>query len=224
MGGFALCKPAEKSEGPMRVDDKDVEDRWIETLATERFKQLLQESLIEFPTITECEIKDRSKGDAVAKFIAAVQTLWFVLQCIVRQHKGLAITELELTTLALAALNVIVLWFWRDKPLNMSVQVPVYIRERSEGTTVGEEGNGEADTQASINVDPESQRTVNIIMRPDMWLKRIVESEEMRIKGYEELRESLRKERGLANVRIRVSHQLRYSLKFIANINPAQSQ
>ncbi len=59
----------------MKVDNKDVEDRWIETLTSERFKQLLKESSIEFHTITKCEIQDRSKGDAVAKFIAGIAVL-----------------------------------------------------------------------------------------------------------------------------------------------------
>ncbi len=146
----------------MKVDNKDVENRCIETLTSERFKQLLKESSIEFPTITKCEIQDRSKGDAVAKFIAGIQTLWFVLQCFIRYLQGLAITELELTTIALAGLNVIVLWFWKDKPLNMSVQVPVYKKERPEGTTVDEEDRErmeEADTQQA-SIDPESRRTL----------------------------------------------------------------
>jgi len=156
MGGFALCLPEEKlreafvgnedsQELPRNeneiiravddelstIDDEVVSLRYVETLSAKRLKDLLVNSSVKFPKISKCELQDRSKSDSLAKFITAVQALWFVIQCIVRSAMGLAVTELELTTLALASLNLYTLWSWRDKPQNVGVQVPVYLMESS---------------------------------------------------------------------------------------------
>ena len=69
------------------------------------FRKLLQEHKIDFPSTTEEEIDDRSKGDALSKGIALLQITWFIIQLIARRVQGLTITELELTTAALAGLN-----------------------------------------------------------------------------------------------------------------------
>jgi len=156
IGGFALCKSGmkipEEPEPPRWSQfftqkcwqdynqkrskyDELIKEFYRETLSAQRFRELESSGLIEFPTITKREIQDRSKGDGLSKIIAAFQTSWFVLQCIVRGAQGLAITELELVTLALASLNVVTLWFWRDKPLDVRVQVPVKLRPEFEDQT-----------------------------------------------------------------------------------------
>ncbi|KAF8663636.1 hypothetical protein AX16_000909, partial [Volvariella volvacea WC 439] len=76
------------------------------------------------PRIPEKEIKDRGKGDLLSKAIVVLQTSWFVAQCIARHVQGLGITEIELVTLAFAALNGITYGLWWDKPLN--VGYPIY--------------------------------------------------------------------------------------------------
>ncbi|TFK62864.1 hypothetical protein BDN72DRAFT_776598, partial [Pluteus cervinus] len=65
------------------------------------------------------DIEDHSKADTFSKAIAAVQTLWFVLQCVVRYAEGLVVTPLEVTTLSFAALNVITYAAWWRKPKNI---------------------------------------------------------------------------------------------------------
>ncbi|KAF8644072.1 hypothetical protein AX16_008706 [Volvariella volvacea WC 439] len=77
------------------------------------------------PAIRKKEIEDHGKGDILAKAIVVIQTSWFVVQCITRRVAGLALTELELVTLAFAALNVVTYILWWDKPLN--VDYPIYI-------------------------------------------------------------------------------------------------
>jgi len=72
---------------------------------------------------------DQSKSDGLARIITAIQVLWFVVQCVGRAANRLAITELELTILALASLNAYMLWLWRDKPQNIEIQVSVYYLE-----------------------------------------------------------------------------------------------
>ncbi|KAF8644071.1 hypothetical protein AX16_008705 [Volvariella volvacea WC 439] len=76
------------------------------------------------PGIKEKEIMDHGKGDVLSKAIVVLQTSWFVAQCIACQVEGLVLTEIELVTLAFAALNVVTYLLWWDKPLN--VEYPVY--------------------------------------------------------------------------------------------------
>lgn len=97
-------------------------------LTFDALKRLLSENLVTLPTITEDEINDRSKGDALAKGFALLQITWFIFQIIARTVQGLAITKLELTTAALAGLNSVMYVFWWDKPCD--VRFPVVIRTK----------------------------------------------------------------------------------------------
>lgn len=71
------------------------------------------------------ELKDRSKGDAVSKGIAIVQTLWFVMQFVAREIEHLPITGLEVMTLAYTVITFAMYAAWWHKPLNVSYPVPV---------------------------------------------------------------------------------------------------
>lgn len=76
------------------------------------------------------QVQDRSKGDFLSKGLVALQTSWFVLECIARFQQHLPITELEVVTLAFAVLNIITYGFWWDKPLNVNCQVPIHIKPK----------------------------------------------------------------------------------------------
>ena len=88
-------------------------------LTHDTLRDLLQEGKIAFPTITEEEIEDRSKADGLAKGIAVLQTTWFIAQCSSRTAQGLIITEVELITVAFAALNGILYFLWWNKPFDV---------------------------------------------------------------------------------------------------------
>ncbi|KAF8659465.1 hypothetical protein AX16_001832 [Volvariella volvacea WC 439] len=92
---------------------------------TSRLSTLSEARVENIPRIRQKEIADHGKGDILAKAIVVLQTSWFVVQCIARHVEGLVLTELELVTLAFAALNVITYVLWWDKPLN--VEYPIYI-------------------------------------------------------------------------------------------------
>lgn len=77
------------------------------------------------------EISDRSKGDALTKGVAMIQTTWFLVQCIARRVQGLAITELEIVTIAFASINFIIYCIWWSKPLD--VRWPMQIQPTSNG-------------------------------------------------------------------------------------------
>ncbi|KAI9431129.1 hypothetical protein F5148DRAFT_1006362, partial [Russula earlei] len=85
----------------------------------------------DFPRIAKEEIEDKSKGDFISKSLVVLQTGWFVTQCIARGIQGLTITELELVTVAFAALNFVMYLLWWDKPLNVQRGVRVYKKRNS---------------------------------------------------------------------------------------------
>ncbi|TFK61781.1 hypothetical protein BDN72DRAFT_429304 [Pluteus cervinus] len=74
------------------------------------------------------QVQDRSKGDFLSKGLVALQTSWFVLECIARFQQHLPVAELEVVTLAFAVLNIITYGFWWDKPLNVNCQVEIHIK------------------------------------------------------------------------------------------------
>ena len=119
MGGITTVDPA--------FEDDDSEDPDGQVLSLERYKQL-RDTGFELPKITASNIKDRSKGDFLSKLIAILQTSWFILQCIARGQQRLALTELELVTLALASLNGITYAFWWHKPLGVQEPVRIYFK------------------------------------------------------------------------------------------------
>ena len=128
MGGFSLVK-----DGVETVLDYEsfFELLKIETAeASEEYRRQwrrFQEPFeIAFPTITAAEIHDKARGDFLSKAIVILQSLWFIIQCIARGKQGLALTELELVTLALASLNGVMCYFWWDKPLGVKEPVRVY--------------------------------------------------------------------------------------------------
>lgn len=87
-----------------------------------------------FTCPSEDEIKDRSKGDALSKTIVLGQTVWFVAQCIARGVQGIAITELEIVTLAYTLIIVLMYGFWWNKPL--CVEQPVRVQGKGHPPSV----------------------------------------------------------------------------------------
>ena len=71
------------------------------------------------------ELANQSKGDALSKGVAIMQTLWFVMQCIARHIEHVPVTNLEVMTLAYTVMTVAMYIVWWDKPLNISCAVRV---------------------------------------------------------------------------------------------------
>lgn len=106
-------------------------DEDMGTLSCDILEELTASDEIEFPTLTKEDIEDKSKSDALAKGLVILQTLWFIIQCIARHIQGLAITELEIVTLAFCSLNGAMYFFWWHKPLDVQRRVPVYLKSGS---------------------------------------------------------------------------------------------
>jgi hypothetical protein len=86
------------------------------TLDSLLLQDLVSWGSVQTPTITEAEIKDRSKGDGISKCVAILQLVWFIMQLIARYAQGLPVTLLEIDTLGVAALACIAYGFWWKKP------------------------------------------------------------------------------------------------------------
>ncbi|KIJ08386.1 hypothetical protein PAXINDRAFT_23589, partial [Paxillus involutus ATCC 200175] len=100
MGGFVL------QDGTRRTE-----------LVKRRALQHLRSGTIMNLNITEAEINDRSKSDGLGKAILVIQLSWFILQIVARGMNHLAITLLEIDTLAMAALSFLLFFFWWSKPM-----------------------------------------------------------------------------------------------------------
>ena len=125
MGGFTLVDPDRKDAVPTEQGGV--------VLTIDYFQQ---KSNIDMPEITAADIEDRSKGDTLWKAVAILQTTWFILQCIARGQQRLALTELELVTLALASLNAVTFAIWWHKPLGVQEPLRIYLRTDSEARKV----------------------------------------------------------------------------------------
>ena len=106
----------------------DSENEKVGVIDGWKLESLLAEGKIDYPRITREEIEDHTSSDGLSKCLAICQTAWFIVQCIARKRQGLVITELELVTLAFAALNALTYILWWDKPQNVGCPVPVYLR------------------------------------------------------------------------------------------------
>ena len=97
-------------------------------LTAEKFQELLSAKNIDLPTITEEEIKDRSKGDGLSATLTVVQTTWFLIQFFLRWRQGLLTTHLEMITFTIAVFNGALYFFWWQKPLNVRFSIPLALR------------------------------------------------------------------------------------------------
>jgi len=68
---------------------------------------------------------DRSKADALVKGFALLQCVWLFIQVIARAIQGLAITELELSTMAFILCALVIYILWWDKPFGVEHRIVV---------------------------------------------------------------------------------------------------
>ena len=99
----------------------------VQILEWEELEKLYNEGKVAWPSITEEEIRDKSKGDYLSKGIVLVQMSWFIIQFILRIAYRLAVTEFEVTTLAFAVISGATYYLWWHKPLGVRCSVPVYL-------------------------------------------------------------------------------------------------
>lgn len=83
--------------------------------------------IIEYlPDIQNEAISDRSKSDALIKFLALLQILWLIIQLIARRIRSLPSSQLEVVTVAYAACSAVTYFILLSKPQSVGVPFVVY--------------------------------------------------------------------------------------------------
>lgn len=89
---------------------------------------LLSSGIIgQLPSITEAQIKDKSKEDVVVKVLALLQVLQLVVELIIRKIYGLATSPLEIAALSFSVCAGLTYLFWLGKPKDIHLPTDVYI-------------------------------------------------------------------------------------------------
>ncbi|KAF4769277.1 hypothetical protein HAV15_008549 [Penicillium sp. str.  len=109
MGGFELVPAG----GAFHINSKHI--HW-----------LVSRGYIEVPEVSDEELWDKSKQDTIAKLITCVKVAYLILQCIGRAVLGLAVTTIELSTVAIVGCTLMTSICWLHKPLD--VYYPVQIK------------------------------------------------------------------------------------------------
>ena len=122
MGGFRLVRP----------------DGETELIHEQELFKRIQDGTVDVPNVTEEQIRDRSKGDPIAKSIIVIQTAWFVVQTIHRLSLHLPVTELEYTALAHTVVNFFVYWCWWYKPLGVTFPIDIPAKKKAVAAPPGE--------------------------------------------------------------------------------------
>ena len=109
MGRFRLAVTSELTE------------RSTVPLNTEQLVRAHQNGYInKLPTLSVDDILDKSKVDFFTKRLAIVQILWLIITLFILVKKGLAITQLEVLTVAFALCSTLTYLFWWDKPQDVN--------------------------------------------------------------------------------------------------------
>ncbi|KAK7028701.1 hypothetical protein R3P38DRAFT_3519047, partial [Favolaschia claudopus] len=88
--------------------------------------------------VPEADLEDKSKRDGLAKLLAVTQILRVVAQSLARWNQDLAITSLEIATVAYAVVTTFMWFFWMSKPLDTqtTIQIAVETPDYAQGGTV----------------------------------------------------------------------------------------
>ncbi|KIM34943.1 hypothetical protein M413DRAFT_433832, partial [Hebeloma cylindrosporum] len=124
MGGFTL---------------HDKEGTALRILEWKELDTLSGAGKIAWPSITEEEIQEKSKGDYLSKGIVLLQIGWFITQCVARLRYNIGFTELEIVTLGFTIYTAPTYYLWWHKPLDVRFSVPVHLLE-NENTNSQDEG------------------------------------------------------------------------------------
>ncbi|KAA8900207.1 hypothetical protein FN846DRAFT_959244 [Sphaerosporella brunnea] len=111
-------------------------------IASKHLHWLVTHNYLEFPEVTKEEMEDKSKQDKFAKFITLFQAGYLVLQCIGRAAQRLAVTTLELFSLAIVVCSFLTAWCWLHKPLDVGTPIKLPLRTSIEEILQAASGEG----------------------------------------------------------------------------------
>ncbi|TRX91258.1 hypothetical protein FHL15_007863 [Xylaria flabelliformis] len=120
MGGFYIHEDA----GPSSAVK-------IHLLTTSHFIKCWQS--IKIPSLSEDDLKDKSKTDYFTKALAVIQIAQLLLSLVARAVQHLAVSQLETLTLAFAICGVLTYGCSWYKPQNVKRPIQVFLRRPTEG-------------------------------------------------------------------------------------------
>lgn len=168
MGGFRLrCLETEKKIVPsrfgypsvVRYTGNDIRI-WELPLSLGTMKTAYNQGVIDLPCISKDDIMDKCGRDALSKTLAVLQLAWFILQIAARARQNLVVTELELTTAALASLNIAMYISWWSKPTD--ILCPTLLESKK----LHDEKRGYKGKETSL--PPRSESDGNHVIPPDV--------------------------------------------------------
>ena len=109
MGGFQVD-----------ISNLDSEHPIIRRLRPHILLDLTNEEDIHRLNVAEADLTDKSKFDVLGSTVAYAQALWFCAQSVARVRQGLAISLLEISTVAHVALSAFTLGLWWTKPQSVN--------------------------------------------------------------------------------------------------------
>lgn len=117
MGGFAIQNP----EGDVCILDPMT------------FLKLLKNDTLTIPRISVTEIEEKSNGSGFIKAIAAVQIIYLAAELLGRAIQRLAVTTLELFTLAMVMMALFLYALWWNKPLDVRLPMVLEVKTGDDG-------------------------------------------------------------------------------------------
>ncbi|KAJ0124633.1 uncharacterized protein J7T55_005973 [Diaporthe amygdali] len=87
---------------------------------------LIENGYVAMPQVDTAVIRDKNKTDGFMRLITAFQITWFCVNFFGRLAQGLAITAIELTTVAFIYCALGSMFFWRHKPADVETAEILY--------------------------------------------------------------------------------------------------
>lgn len=109
MGGFVLQTP---DEGSFPIN-------------AAQLHYLVSRGYVQCPAISKKKILDKNKAAKVVRFLTLCQVCWFLVSCIARVNQGLALSTIELSTIAFVLSAAGTFFCWYHKP--MDVETPEHV-------------------------------------------------------------------------------------------------
>jgi len=116
----SVIPPAKEEQLEMGVEVQAKTGKITFVLASEIWT-LRKRRIIRLPYITKEEIMDKSKSDNFARLLAIGQTLWLVVQMIVRASRHLEVSQLEIGTAAFVSCAIMIYALNWHKPKGVGV-------------------------------------------------------------------------------------------------------
>jgi hypothetical protein len=100
-------------------------DRGSFPVNSAQLHHLVAQSYVPCPIINKEAILDKNKAAAMVRLLTLCQTLWFLANCAGRAAQGLALTTLELSTLAFISSAIGTFFCWLYKPMDVETSITI---------------------------------------------------------------------------------------------------